>query len=270
VTPLYTWDDIVLPRACLEQLREICAQARYRQHVFEHWGFKRKVALGKGLSVLFVGPSGTGKTMAADIIANDLGLELYKIDLSGVVSKYIGETEKNLRQIFEAAEQSNAALFFDEADAVFGKRSEVKDAHDRYANIETNYLLQRIEDYEGIVILASNFPKNIDDAFTRRLRFIVEFPLPDASSRQQIWQHIFPAELPRSRDIDIDFLSRKLKLSGGNIKNIALNAAFLAAANSGVLAMEDIIHATKREFHKMGRLCVKADFEQYFEWVREE
>jgi SpoVK/Ycf46/Vps4 family AAA+-type ATPase len=270
VTPLYTWDDIVLPRNCLEQLQEICAQARYRQQVFEHWGFKRKVALGKGLSVLFVGPSGTGKTMAADIIANDLGLELYKIDLSGVVSKYIGETEKNLSQIFEAAEQSNAALFFDEADAIFGKRSDIKDAHDRYANIETNYLLQRMEEYEGIVILASNFPKNIDDAFTRRLRFIVEFPLPDESSRLQIWQHIFPADMPRSNDLDIDFLSRKLKLSGGHIKNIALNAAFLAAANSGVMDMEDIIRATKREFHKMGRLCVRADFEQYFEWVREE
>ena len=269
-TPLYTWDDIVLPRGRVEQLEEICAQARYRQQVFEQWGFKRKIALGKGLSALFVGPSGTGKTMAADIIASDLGLDLYKIDLSGVVSKYVGETEKNLSQIFDAAEQSNAVLFFDEADAVFGKRSEVKDAHDRYANIETNYLLQRMEEYEGIVILASNFPKNIDDAFTRRLRFIVEFPLPDEAHRLQIWQQIFPADMPRGADIDLGFLSRKLKLTGGNIKNIALHAAFLAAAQTGVVTMEHIIQATKREFHKMGRLCVKADFEQYFEWIREE
>jgi SpoVK/Ycf46/Vps4 family AAA+-type ATPase len=269
-TPLYTWDDIVLPRGRVEQLEEICAQARYRQQVFEQWGFKRKIALGKGLSALFVGPSGTGKTMAADIIASDLGLDLYKIDLSGVVSKYVGETEKNLSQIFDAAEQSNAVLFFDEADAVFGKRSEVKDAHDRYANIETNYLLQRMEEYEGIVILASNFPKNIDDAFTRRLRFIVEFPLPDEAHRLQIWQQIFPTDMPRGADIDLGFLSRKLKLTGGNIKNIALHAAFLAAAQTGVVTMEHIIRATKREFQKMGRLCVKADFEQYFEWIRDE
>jgi SpoVK/Ycf46/Vps4 family AAA+-type ATPase len=175
----------------------------------------------------------------------------------------VGETEKHLGQIFDAAEQSNAVLFFDEADAVFGKRSEVKDAHDRYANMETNYLLQRIEEYEGIIILASNFPKNIDDAFTRRLRFIVEFPLPDEAHRFQIWQQIFPAAMPRGADIDLGFLSRKLKLTGGNIKNIALHAAFLAAAQMGVVTMEHIIRATKRELQKMGRLCVKADFEQY-------
>jgi SpoVK/Ycf46/Vps4 family AAA+-type ATPase len=269
-TPLYTWEDIVLPRGRVEQLQEICAQARYRQQVFEQWGFKHKIALGKSLSALFVGPSGTGKTMAADIIASDLGLDLYKIDLSGVVSKYVGETEKHLGQIFDAAEQSNAVLFFDEADAVFGKRSEVKDAHDRYANMETNYLLQRIEEYEGIIILASNFPKNIDDAFTRRLRFIVEFPLPDEAHRFQIWQQIFPAAMPRGADIDLGFLSRKLKLTGGNIKNIALHAAFLAAAQMGVVTMEHIIRATKRELQKMGRLCVKADFEQYFEWLQDE
>jgi SpoVK/Ycf46/Vps4 family AAA+-type ATPase len=270
VTPLYTWEDIVLPPACLEQLREICAHARNRQQVFEQWGFNRKIALGKGLSVLFVGPSGTGKTMAADIIANDLGLELYKIDLSGVVSKYIGETEKNLSQVFDAAERSNVALFFDEADAIFGKRSDVKDAHDRYANIETNYLLQRLEEYAGLVMLASNLPRNIDNAFTRRLRFIVEFPVPDEAHCRRIWQQIFPSDLPRDTDIDFEFLSRKLKMTGGNIKNIALHAAFLAAAEGGVIGMVHIIRATRREFQKMGRLCVKADFEQYFDWVRDD
>ena len=220
--------------------------------------------------MLFVGPSGTGKTMAAEIIAGELGLDLYKIDLSGVVSKYIGETEKNLSTIFQEAEQSNAILFFDEADAIFGKRSEVKDAHDRYANIEVNYLLQKMEEYEGITILASNFPKNFDDAFTRRLRFIVGFPFPEEVYRHRMWKSMFPPDAPLGQDIDFDFLSRKLKITGGNIKNIALNAAFLAAANAGVIGMKHLIRSTRREFQKMGRLCVKADFEQYFDWVQDE
>jgi SpoVK/Ycf46/Vps4 family AAA+-type ATPase len=267
ITPLYTWGDIILPDDRLEQLHEICAQARYRQRVFEQWGFDRAMSLGKGLSMLFVGPSGTGKTMAAEVIAGELGLDLYKIDLSGMVSKYIGETEKNLSAIFQEAAQSNAILFFDEADAIFGKRSEVKDAHDRYANIEVNYLLQKMEEYEGITILASNFPKNFDDAFTRRLRFIVGFPFPEEVYRHRMWKTMFPSDAPLGKDIDFEFLGRKLKITGGNIKNIALNAAFLAAANAGVIGMKHIIRSTKREFQKMGRLCVKADFEQYFDWV---
>ncbi len=270
VTPLYTWDDIVLPDDALQQLREVCAHARYRQQVFAEWGFDGKVSLGKGLSALFVGPSGTGKTMAAEIIAGELGLHLYKIDLSGVISKYIGETEKNLSRIFQEAEQSNAILFFDEADAIFGKRSEVKDSHDRYANIEINYLLQRIEEHEGITILASNLQRNIDHAFTRRLRFIIEFPLPDEAYRYRIWKNIFPPDTPREDDLDLGFLARQLKITGGNIRNIALNAAFAAAANSGVVNMEHIIRSTKREFQKMGRMCVKADFGPYFDWVREQ
>jgi SpoVK/Ycf46/Vps4 family AAA+-type ATPase len=265
IKPLYTWDDIVLSRDTLQHLREICLHVKHRQKVFAHWNFDKKISLGKGTSALFAGPPGTGKTMAAEIIANELGLDLYKIDLSTVVSKYIGETEKNLSRIFQEAEQSNAILFFDEADALFGKRSEVKDSHDRYANIEINYLLQKMEEYEGIVIMASNFQKNIDEAFTRRLRFIVEIPLPDRNYRARIWRNIFPAETPCTKDIEFDFLAGKFEISGGHIKNIALSAAFLAAENSGVVSMKHIIHATKREFQKMGRMYVKSDFGEYYE-----
>jgi SpoVK/Ycf46/Vps4 family AAA+-type ATPase len=184
-----------------------------------------------------------------------------------VVSKYIGETEKNLSKIFHEAETGNAILFFDEADALFGKRSEVKDAHDRYANIETGYLLQKMEEYEGISILATNLKKNMDDAFMRRLHFLVEFPFPDETYRYRIWKQMFPQETPISQDIDFDFLSKKLKIAGGNIKNIAVNAAFLAAGNSGVVNMEDIIQATKQEYRKIGRPHVKSDFGKYSDVV---
>ncbi|MFN0085521.1 MAG: ATP-binding protein [Blastocatellia bacterium] len=265
ITPLFTWNDIVLPQDTLRHLKEICLHVKHRQQVFTEWNFNRKISLGRGISALFAGPPGTGKTMAAEIIANDLGLDLFKIDLSTVVSKYIGETEKNLNRIFQEAEQSNAILFFDEADALFGKRSEVKDAHDRYANIEVNYLLQKMEEYEGIVIMASNFQKNIDEAFTRRLRFIVEIPFPDRHYRARIWRNIFPAEMPRGQDIEFDFLAGKFEISGGHIKNIALSAAFLAVENSGVVGMKHIIRAAKREFQKMGRLYVKSDFGEYHE-----
>ncbi|HYO90098.1 MAG TPA: AAA family ATPase, partial [Pyrinomonadaceae bacterium] len=265
ITPLYKWEDIILPADRLEQLKEVCAHAVHHQRVFDEWGFNRKISRGRGLSVLFVGESGTGKTMAAEIIAGELKLDLYKIDLSCLISKYIGETEKNLSKIFAEAEQSNAVLFFDEADAIFGKRSEVKDSHDRYANIEVNYLLQRIEDYEGTVILASNFQKNIDESFTRRIRFIIEFPFPEADYRRRIWQNMFPPDTPLDPELDWDFLAGKMRLTGGSIKNIALGAAFLAANNSGHVGMKQIIYAVKREFQKTGRLCVKADFEQYYD-----
>jgi SpoVK/Ycf46/Vps4 family AAA+-type ATPase len=270
ITPLYAWDDLVVPRDCLEHLREICAHVQHRQRVFDTWGFNRKMSLGKGLNVLFVGPSGTGKTMAAEIIAGALGLDLFKIDLACVISKYIGETEKNLSKIFQEAEQSNVILFFDEADALFGKRSEVRDAHDRYANIEINYLLQKMEEYDGVVILASNFQKNIDEAFTRRLRFMVEFPFPDEKYRYAIWKSVFPSDTPIDASADFHFLARKFKIAGGNIKNIALGAAFLASANGGMVTMEHLVLATKREFQKLGKLCVKADFEQYFDLVQPE
>jgi len=254
IEPHYGWENIVLPDAKLASLREICSQAKHGYRVFKEWGFGQKLSRGKGLSVLFSGPPGTGKTMAAEVIANDLQLDLYKIDLSSVVSKYIGETEKNLAKIFQEAETSNAILFFDEADALFGKRTEISDAHDRYANIETSYLLQKMEEYEGMVILASNLRENMDDAFMRRIRFIVEFPFPDEASRQRIWRSHFPKESPVSADIDYEYLSRELKISGGSIKNIVLNAAFLAAANGGVITSEHIRQGAKREFAKMGKL----------------
>lgn len=265
--PHYRWEDIVLPEDTLEHLKEVFGFIKYKGKVHSDWGFEKKLSLGKGLNVLFSGPPGTGKTMAAEILANEVKLDLYKIDLSGLVSKYIGETEKNLKKIFEEAETSNSILFFDEADALFGKRSEVKDSHDRYANIETAYLLQKMEEHEGIVILASNFRKNMDDAFLRRLHFTVEFPLPDDRSRENIWRKTFPKETPIAKDVDFAFLS-KFKLAGGNIKNIVLAASFLAAENSGAVAMEHIIKATRREYEKIGKLFTEADFGKYYKFCR--
>lgn len=267
INPHYNWEDIVLPKDTLEQLREVCGFVKYRGTVYSDWGFEKKLSLGKGLNVLFSGPSGTGKTMAAEILACEVQLDLYKIDLSSIVSKYIGETEKNLNKIFKEAEMSNAILFFDEADALFGKRSEVKDAHDRYANIETAYLLQKMEEHEGTVILASNFRKNMDDAFLRRLHFTIEFPVPDEKSRELIWKRAFPAETPLEAGVDFAFLS-KFKLTGGNIKNVALSASFLAAGSSGKVGMEHIIRATKREYQKIGKLFTEADFGEYSRYLK--
>lgn len=265
----YTWDDIVLPDDSFRQLQEITQQVHHRHKVFEDWGFDQKLSLLKGVNALFAGPSGTGKTMAAEILANALGLDLYSIDLSQVVSKYIGETEKNLAQIFREAETSFSILFFDEADALFGKRSEVKDAHDRYANIEVGYLLQQMEVHDGIVILATNLQKNIDEAFKRRMRFVVEFPFPDVENRRQIWQRVVPAQAPLGDDVDFNFLAQRFKLSGGNIKNIALAAAFLAAAESTTssITMKHFILATKREYQKLGKTCEKSMFGKYYDWV---
>jgi AAA+ superfamily predicted ATPase len=253
IEPKYVWDDIVLPEDSLAQLREICQRVAHRHRVLGEWGFDRKLSLGKGVNALFAGPSGTGKTMAAEIIANALGLDLYRIDLAGVVSKYIGETEKNLDRVFSAAQHANAILFFDEADALFGKRSEVRDSHDRYANIEISYLLQKMEEYDGIAILATNLRQNLDDAFMRRLAFTVHFPFPDEASRRQIWTGIWPAETPLDGDIDHDFLARQYKLSGGNIKNIALASAFLAAEDEKPVTMAHLFQATRREHQKMGK-----------------
>jgi SpoVK/Ycf46/Vps4 family AAA+-type ATPase len=229
IQPRYQWADIVLPEDTLEQLREMVNTVRQRPTVYGEWGFERKMALGKGLNALFAGESGTGKTMSADIMAGVLGLDLYKIDLSSLVSKYIGETEKNLNRIFTEAATSNAILFFDEADAIFGKRSEVKDSHDRYANIEISYLLQRMEAYDGVVILATNMRSNLDDAFTRRLHFIIEFPFPEAADREIIWRVNFPEETPLADDIDFTVLAERFRLAGGNIRNVIMAAAFLAA-----------------------------------------
>jgi hypothetical protein len=264
VTPRYMLPDIVLPPEPYGQLQDILDYVTYRHIVLDNWGFRQKSSLGKGLNILFSGASGTGKTMAAEIIAGEMGLDLYKIDLSIVVSKYIGETEKNLDRVFKEATDSNCVLFFDEADALFGKRSEVRDAHDRYANIEIAYLLQKMEEYEGIVILATNLKKNVDEAFARRMHFSIEFPAPEQEYRLLIWQKSFPAEAPVSPDLDMDFMSRQFRLTGGNIKNIALTAAFMAVKNGGVISMKDLILATRREFQKTGKLSTEAEFGKYF------
>jgi SpoVK/Ycf46/Vps4 family AAA+-type ATPase len=270
IDPSYEWHDVVLPPDTRSQLHEICACVRHKRRVVEGWGFGAKFSVGKGLVVLFAGASGTGKTMCAEIIGGDLQLDVYKIDLSCVVSKYIGETERNLSRIFDEAETSNSILFFDEADALFGKRTEVKDAHDRYANIEINYLLQKLDDYEGIVILATNLRGNLDKAFTRRLNYLVDFPFPNEHDRERIWTRVFPNETPLREDIRLDFLARKFKLAGGNIKNIAVNSAYLAADNGGRVGMEQVILATKREYQKLGRLCSKSEFGPYFNLVQEQ
>lgn len=267
IEPLYHWHDLILPADPTAHLKEICGHVRHRHQVMSEWNFRGKLSLGRGLCALFSGPSGTGKTMAAEVMANELRLQMFKIDVSAVVSKYIGETEKNLSRIFDEAEQSNCILFFDEADAIFGKRTEVRDSHDRYANIEVNYLLQRIEEYEGIVILASNFHKNIDEAFLRRIRFAVEFPMPDAAHRSNIWKNVFPTAIPLDPFIDFDFLAARFQITGGSIKNIALSAAFLAAADGATVRMEHIIRAVKREYQKLGRVCNRSDFDQYFELI---
>jgi SpoVK/Ycf46/Vps4 family AAA+-type ATPase len=256
----YGWQDIVLPDDQLCQLHEIASHVNYKQIVMGEWGFGKKFSLGHGVTALFAGPSGTGKTMAAEVIAKELSLDLYKIDLSGVISKYIGETEKNLSRVFSAANDSNAILFFDEADAIFGKRSEVKDAHDRYANIETAYLLQKMEEYSGIVILATNLKKNMDDAFVRRIRFIIDFPFPDEKHRQKIWRQIFPVQVPTGDSINYSILAKKIKIAGGGIKNISLRAAYFAAENNEALDMHHVILATKYELKKMGNLYTDSDF----------
>ncbi len=269
IVPRRGWDDLVLPEDSRRQLEEICAGARGRRRVHEEWGFERKLALGAGLNVLFAGPSGVGKTMSAEIVAGELGLDLFAVDLSCVVSKYIGETEKNLAMVFDEAEATNCVLFFDECDALFGRRTEIKDAHDRYANIEVSYLLQRIDQYEGIVILATNLRSNVDAAFTRRIRYAVEFPFPETEHREQIWRKVFPKEAPIGGDVDLQFLARQFKFTGGSIRNIAVNAAFLAASNGGRVGMKELIHATRRELQKMGKSCTKTEFGRYFSWVRE-
>jgi len=258
-----TWDDIILAPNQLAHMKEICDQAKFRKVVYGDWGYGKKLSIGKGLAILFSGPPGSGKTLAAEIIAGELQLHLYKIDLSRVVDKYIGETEKNLNRIFSEAERSNAVLFFDEADALFGKRSETKDSHDRYANIEVGYLLQRIEEYEGIVILATNLVNNMDEAFQRRMNFIIQFPFPDVKDRERIWKHIYPQNAPLSNDVDFMFLAEKLKICGGNIKNISLASAFFAAREKTSIGMKEIMMAARREYQKMGKPLVPGDFVPY-------
>lgn len=258
IEPAATWEDLVLPEQQRSTLREIVAQKRHQTLVYDQWGFGKKGSRGLGISVLFTGSSGTGKTLSAEVLAMELGLDLYRVDLSQLVSKYIGETEKNLRRVFDAADQGGVILLFDEADALFGKRSEVKDSHDRYANIEVSYLLQRMEAYQGISILTSNMRAALDTAFLRRLRFVVAFPFPDLAQRTEIWRRVFPIELPRDESIDPVRLAR-LNLAGGHIRNIALGAAFLAAAESRPLSMRHIVQAARCEYAKLDKPFPEAE-----------
>jgi hypothetical protein len=256
--PKAGWDDIVLPEEQMALLHQIAGQVEQRITVYDRWGFRERMNRGLGISALFAGPSGTGKTMAAEVIARELDLDLYRIDLSSVVSKYIGETEKNLRKLFDAAEDGGAVLFFDEADALFGKRSEVKDSHDRYANVEISYLLQRMESYRGLAVLATNMKNALDPAFVRRLRFIVDFPFPGPAERLRIWRGVFPPGLP-VEGLDYEHLAR-LNLSGGSIHNVALNAAFMAAGQGQTVAMPLLLAAARGEFRKTERPANEADF----------
>jgi hypothetical protein len=262
IAPCYGWDDIVLPGEPLRQLYEIAAQVAQRARVYQDWGFGAKLNRGRGISALFAGASGTGKSMAAEVLADHLRLDLFRIDLAGVISKYIGETERNLRSIFAAAERGGVILFFDECDALFGKRSEVKDSHDRYANIEVNYLLQRMEDFRGLAILATNRKSALDSAFVRRLRFIVDFPFPDAAHRRRIWESVFPPQADL-HGVDFAWLAR-FEISGGHIRNIALAAAFLAAGENAPIGMGHLMRAARREYAKMERIVQEADFGPYF------
>jgi hypothetical protein len=254
IEPRFSWRDLVLPAGTRARLGDVASAIAHRGLVQDEWGMGRFSRVPEGLSVLFFGVSGTGKTMAASVIAGELGLELYRIDLSSVVSKYIGDTEKNLERVFKAARRSNAILLFDEADALFGKRSEVKDAHDRYANLEVAYLLQRMEEHDGPVILATNLARNMDQAFARRLHFAIEFPRPDPTSREQLWRQILGPPLPCAADLDLSFLAHTFELTGGEIRKTALDAAFTAAADGSIVTMERLIDASARELQRQGKL----------------
>ncbi|MBI9048814.1 MAG: ATP-binding protein [Anaerolineaceae bacterium] len=251
------WEDLVLPEQQIRTLHEVAVHVRQRMKVYETWGFAAKCTRGLGISALFAGVSGTGKTMAAEVLANELQLDLYRIDLSQVVSKYIGETEKNLRRVFDAAEEGGAILLFDEADALFGKRSEVKDSHDRYSNVEISYLLQRMEAYRGLAILTTNLKDAIDTAFMRRIRFLVHFPFPDTAQRTEIWRRIFPPQTP-TENLDVERLAR-LSVTGGNIRNIALHAAFLAADAGESVRMSHLLQAARAEYTKLEKPLSEAE-----------
>lgn len=267
VKPAYGWEDLVLPEDQVELLQEACTHVKFRHTVYQQWGFDRKVSYGKGLAMLFSGPPGTGKTMAAQVIANQLHMEMYKIQLSQVVSKYIGETEKNLRQVFEEAKNANCILFFDETDALFGKRSEVKDSHDRHANIETAYLLQQIEEYDGVIIMATNLLQNIDNAFMRRINFVINFPFPDVPTRKLLWSRMLGGEAPLGEDVDLDFMARQFKVAGGNIKNIAVHAAFQAASQKSPITMKHLLKSAVNELRKNNMLIVKEELKEYADLI---
>ncbi|MGW2474179.1 ATP-binding protein [Streptomyces sp. NPDC001665] len=268
IEPAVTWDDLVLPPDAHAQLRELTARARHRDRVLGEWAMRPGGGRGRGVSALFAGDSGTGKTMSAEVIAADLGLDLYTVDLATVIDKYVGETEKNLERIFTEAAGVNGVLLFDEADAIFGKRSDVKDAHDRYANVESAYLLQRMESFDGLAILATNLRANLDDAFTRRLDLVVDFPVPDAEQRLTLWNRCLGPTLPRAADLDLPFCAENFELAGGNIRSIAVTAAYLAADTGGEVTMATLIHAVQREYQKLGRLTLASEFGPYLRLVQ--
>ena len=265
----YEWEDLILPKQQIHRLKDACNQVKYQHQIYETWGFYQKISYGRGVSMLFYGVPGTGKTMASEIIAKEIGLELYKVNLPCIVSKYIGETEKNLNEIFEEAEKSQGILFFDEADVLFSKRTEVKEANDKYNNLEAAYLLQKMEEHRGVVILATNYQQNIDEAFKRRIKFCIEFPLPDAEYRKKIWEAGFPKELPCEKDIDLEFLSMRFRLSGSNIKNSILNAAFYAASEGSGVGMRHLLKAVVNELSKSGKVVTKEELGEYYYYMEE-
>jgi SpoVK/Ycf46/Vps4 family AAA+-type ATPase len=254
VTRLAGWNDLVLPEDVLDSLLDLVSRVRRRKLVFETWGYDRKISSARGVTALFQGGPGTGKTLAAGVIARDLGLDLYRIDVARIVSKWVGETEKNLAAVFDAAEDGQAVLLFDEADSLFGKRTEVKSSVDRYANLEVNYLLQRLDSFEGIAILTTNFGTAIDPAFRRRLGMRLTFPFPDEDMREKMWLQHVPSEVPKSGDLDFATLAKRFRLSGGYIRNAALRAAFLAAEEGTALAQQHFERAIRLEFREVGKL----------------
>ncbi len=267
IEPEVTWDDLVLAPTVLRGLKEVAARARHRDTVLTDWRMRRGGGRGHGVTALFAGDSGTGKTMSAEVIASDLGLDLYTVNLATVVDKYIGETEKNLERIFAEAGGVNAVLFFDEADAIFGKRSDVRDAHDRYANIESAYLLQRLETFDGLAVLATNLRANIDEAFTRRLDAILDFPEPTEELRRSLWQRCLAPPLPLADDINYDFLAASFDFAGGSIRSASTSAAYLAAAEGVPVGMRQLVAAVEQEYRKLGRLVLEREFGRYFSMI---
>ncbi len=268
IEPAVGWSNLVLPRAPMVALREVALRARHRERVLGDWSMRPGGGRGHGVAALFAGDSGTGKTMSAEVVAHELGLDLYVVDLATVVDKYIGETEKNLERIFTAAAEVNGVLLFDEADAIFGRRSEVRDSHDRYANIESAYLLQRMESFDGLAILATNLRANIDEAFTRRLDVLVDFPLPDPEHRRALWDRSLGALVPRDPDVDLEFVAGAFELAGGAIRSSAVTAAYLAADDGGTVRMTHVISAVEHEYRKLGRLCLPGEFGRYWSMLQ--
>ena len=268
VNAAYTWEDLILQENQKELLKQACSHVTFRYRVYEEWGFRQKMAYGRGVSMLFFGPPGTGKTMAAQVIANQLNLELYRVDLSGVLSKYIGETQKNIKEIFEEGKKSRSILFFYVSDALFGKRVNVTDARDISANAQTAYLLQKMEEYDGITILATNLMQNFDDAYKRRIKYMISFALPQKEQRLKLWEKVFPAQMPLGEDIDMEYLACNFELSGASIKNIAINASFLAASKGQAVGMEHIMASLQQEYQKAGKTLGKEELKEYHMYKR--